>query len=132
MGKRPKTKGSARPPRRLGDKAGPPHERSAQGDLIGANPLSEFRHRSARTAYEAEKFEEALEWLSGMPDSDRPVDLESSIYFELAKDALSRGSWGLAQDRLASGCAVLPDPLHQKRLGLLRRREPLVADEHWD
>ena len=72
----------------------------------------------------------AIEWLANVPsDQERP--LRSRVHYALGKRALSLGRWVEAQDHFGYATKLGPTSAAEMRVGLLRRRSPLLSDSRW-
>lgn len=97
--------------------------------LAGVQKLSLDK---ARLAYSAGDFEDCLDWLGLVPAAMRPPDLVSAARLSLARIAADQQQWAEAEHQMSRAVAAAPsNGQFQQRLGLLRRRQPLMEDHAW-
>jgi hypothetical protein len=93
--------------------------------------LAEFALGQARTCFGNAEWSEALEWLTSVPQAQHPKDLVAMAHGWLAKEAVARGLWGVAEDHIQKALAAGRHPLLERRLYLVRHTAPLLDDYQW-
>jgi adenine/guanine phosphoribosyltransferase-like PRPP-binding protein len=93
--------------------------------------LHAFSVRQAEAAWDAGDASAAAEWLDGVPADLRPAHLTGPVQYQLARDAAQAGEWSSFIRRLETANRAAPSPLFQRRLGLARRRRPLMDNRYW-
>jgi hypothetical protein len=75
--------------------------------------------------------DKAVEWLTLLPTSKRPPELTAAAHAWLARLAAAEGDWALAAHQMTIAAGVDPGGYSQRRLALLRRRQPVIDDKIW-
>ncbi|MBM7804205.1 hypothetical protein JOD57_000042 [Geodermatophilus bullaregiensis] len=70
----------------------------------------------------------AWQWLEALAPADRPAALAAACQDALSREHVNARRWGAAEDAAAEAARYEPTPARQERLGLLRRREPLLPE----
>ena len=102
-----------------------------RNELRDGTGLAEFALNKARALLQDGDPDGALGWLERVPIHARPKDLESKVWHSVAKLAASKGEWHRCERAFESVHRLAPDPFYQRRLRLLRRRDPLLSDSVW-
>ncbi|MGY1728362.1 ComF family protein [Geodermatophilus sp. SYSU D01062] len=74
----------------------------------------------------------AWEWLEAIAAVDRPAELAAACRDALSREHANAQRWGAAEEAAAQAARYEPTPARQERLGLLRKREPLLPLAHFD
>jgi hypothetical protein len=87
----------------------------------------------AAAAYEAGQIAQAAEWLAQVPGEARPADLAGAVHYALARIAVCDERWPQAVSEMESAVrADSSNGYYQRKLALLRRRQPLMGDPKWE
>lgn len=86
---------------------------------------------NAKAAAEDGDLRQAVEWLEMLAKEHRPRDLEADIHYRLSKKCAQAGKWDEAELHLRRAFEAKADPLLEKRLGLMRRRQPAMDERSW-
>ncbi|MXX18164.1 MAG: ComF family protein [Dehalococcoidia bacterium] len=95
--------------------------------------MRELISLSVANAWDAMRNEDpvgAFEWLANVPEGDEEI-LRSQVHYALGKRAMSEGRWPVAEEQFGQASRLASMPTAQVRVGLLRKRSPLLSSATW-